>query len=283
MVKVKDNKKKSKGWWWSHIKRVPFWEPRVDLNHVKHIRHDNRIKYAYKWKYLRFWRSEEYKIIKSFLKEKKEKGYEVFPSFDFKIIFRALALTSFKETKIVIIGQDPYHQRGHADGLAFSVLPTVKKIPRSLGNILSEYREDLGFRYPRTGDLSYWARNGILLINSVWTIEARDKKEKGGGFRERKSSHYKIDGRLLWQELTSEIIEQLSKRKNKVVFILWGKEAQQFRYMIDETKHLVLVGAHPSPRNFTPTSKDGIKFRGGRYFSRACEFLDLPHSIWRLP
>lgn len=253
------------------MKDVPFWEPRKDKTWpVKYNQVNKRL--GFRWKNLRFWRSKEWIAIKQFLKEREELGYEVYPSFDFGKVFRALELTSFKDVKIVIVGQDPYYQRGYADGLAFSVLPTIKKIPGSLGNILSEYGDDLQYRTPRTGDLSYWARNGILLLNTIWTVEKGKPK-----------SHYKIEGKQLWQELTAEILQQLSSRKDKVVFILWGKAAQEWRYMIDETKHLVLVGAHPSPRANTLTAKDGIKFRGGKYFSKACDFLELPHTIWRLP
>ena len=275
-------RKKYSNWLWNYLRDVPLWEPPRDRTKLYPSDSRNNV-YPFKWEHLRFWRSEEWKEIKQFLKERQELGYEVYPSFDLKYVFRPLLLTSFKETKIVIVGQDPYPQKGMADGLAFSVLPTVSKIPGSLGNILSEYREDLQFRYPRSGDLSYWARNGILLINTVWTIEGRPHKENKGDFRTRKSSHYKINGKQLWQELTAEIFQQLSKRKDKLVFILWGKSAQEWRYLIDETKHLVLVGAHPSPRNFTLTAKDGIKFFGGKYFSKACEYLDLPKTIWRLP
>lgn len=248
---------------------------------------------TFSWRYLKFWKTEYWKTLQEFLEERKLLGYEIYPSNKTKI-FRSLLETPFSEVKIVIVGQDPYYTKGVADGLAFSVLPNFTqfkpsrkgstgkwfetepkikhKIPPSLRNIFKEYREDLKYPYPRTGDLSTWARNGILIFNTVWTVEQGKPK-----------SHYRIRGKQLWQELSTEIIEQLSKRKDRLVFILWGKVAQEYSYVIDEKKHLVLKGAHPSPRNMSLTAKDGIPFNGGRYFSKACDYLGIPYSIWRLP
>lgn len=250
--------------------------------------------HKFKWEHLKFWKTDHWKQITEFIRERKQLGYKIFPT-NYNTIFRSLILTPFDRVKIVILGQDPYYSKGVADGLAFSILPNThsvpiydgpsgvfrkhwtvgedtRKIPGSLGNIFKEYREDLGYPYPRSGDLSHWARNGILLANAVWTVEEGRPK-----------SHYKIRDKLRWQELTAEIIDQLSIRKDKLVFILWGKVAQEWRYMIDESKHLVLVGPHPSPRNFTLTAKDGIPFLGGKYFSKACDFLGIDKRIWRLP
>ncbi|MBD3260587.1 MAG: uracil-DNA glycosylase [Candidatus Altiarchaeales archaeon] len=259
-------------WWWNLNKKKNLWDPapRKGRTIVDPAFHQHNKQF--KWEYLNFWNSDEWQQIRDYLNEISNQGRVFHPGLDYKKIFRPLFLTPFKDTRVVILGQDPYYKKGLADGLAFSVQPNTIKIPGSLSNILREYRDDLGYRNPRTGDLSHWARRGVLLINAIWTVE--DEKPK---------SHYKINGKQLWQELTAEILRKLSVRKEKMVFILWGKAAQEWRYMIDEDKHLVLIGPHPSPRNFTLTSKDGLKFFGGQYFSKTCDFLDLPYSFWRLP
>lgn len=167
------------------------------------------------------------------------------------------------------MGQDPYPNPKHADGLAFSTFPNVK-IPGSLHYIFAEYERDLGFPYPRTGDLSAWASNGILLLNTVWTCAAG-----------KSNSHEYINGKTLWQLLTIEIMQTLGKRKDKLVYILWGKKAQQWKYMLDEKKHTVITGPHPSPWN--AIGRDGHPFKDGAYFTRACEALGLDTKIWRLP
>lgn len=227
--------------------------------------------HIFKWKLLKFWKSKEWESIKEFLAERKSLGRVILPPTQ-KVIFRCFDMTPFKDVRIVILGQDPYYQKGVADGLAFSVLPNQAKLPGTLRNILAEYREDLNYSVPRSGDLSSWARNGILLLNTVLTVE-----------EDKPNSHYKINGKQLWQELTTEVIREINNRKEKVVFILWGKSAQEWRYLLDESKHLVLVGPHPSPRNFTYTGKDGLRFRGGSYFSKAAAYLDIDKRIWRLP
>lgn len=251
----------------------------------------------FSWRFLKFWNGKNWKKLRDFLSERHKLGRVILPAYNYDRIFRALYLTPFDRVKIVILGQDPYFQKGVADGLAFSILPNkvgiptyerqrtdnkvlkdkgtiaIRKLPGSLGEIFKEYREDLGYPYPRSGDLSTWARNGILLINAVWTVEEG-----------RPLSHYRVKGSSPWAELTAEIIGQLSERKNKLVFILWGKKAQEWRYMIDETKHLVLASAHPSPRNkMFKQGNPEQNFLGGRYFSKACEYLDISKTIWRLP
>ena len=268
-------------------KKDLIWNPRGKYNGRGY---DHR--HAFSWKHLKFWKTEYWKLIKDYLEERREAGYYVLPSMNKSTIFRSLVMTPFDRVKIVILGQDPYYTKGIADGLAFSVLPNIKevppsttkgsfrhshyqgegratKIPGSLSNIFNEYTEDTGYPYPRTGDLSGWARNGILMANILWTVEEG-----------RPRSHYKIRDKYAWQELTAEIIEQLSLRKDRLVFILWGKVAQEWKYMIDQEKHLVLEGPHPSPRNFTTR---GVKFAGGKYFTKACEYLNIDKRIWRLP
>ena len=256
--------------------------------------------YGFDWKSLKFWKSDYWKLIKDYLKERRELGHNVIPN-SYEIMFRSLVMTPFDRTKIVILGQDPYYTKGVTDGLAFSILPnkisvpTARKkgafdksfypsekteingqarraIPGSLKRIFDEYREDTGYPQPLTGDLSTWARNGILLANMVWSVEEGRPK-----------SHYRIKGKYAWQELTCEILEQLSIRRDKLVFILWGKVAQEYSYMIDSSKHLILKGAHPTPRNISLTAKDGIPFRGGQYFTKACDYLGIDKRIWRLP
>ncbi len=229
------------------------------------------------WIHLRFWRSDNFSAIKEFLRERLSLGYVIYPNHPTNAmphwakIFRCLRETPYKDVKIVIIGQDPYYKKGQADGLAFSMPPNVRPGMSSLSLIFKEYQSDLGFPQPRTGDLSTWARNGILLLNAVWTVEEGTPK-----------AHYKINGKQLWQELTAEIIQKLNL-KDKLVFILWGNAAQEWRYLVDEKKHLVLTGAHPSPRNLTWTGGNKPQFRGGKYFSKACEYLQLDTKIWRLP
>src|SRR5688572_24740652 len=229
------------------------------------------------WRHLRFWQTEDWTEVKEFLKQEIEEGRNFNPqyapprpSIPCPLIFRSLVETEFKDVRIVIVGQDPYPNKKYADGLAFSVPPNIKVIPRSLKTILAEYKDDLGFPMPRSGDLSAWARRGILLINNVWTCREENPR-----------SHRKINGRELWQLLTWDILRTLSKRKDKLVFILWGNEAKQWHYVIDKDKHTVIEGAHPSP--WSHVRKGLPSFMGGRYFSRACEALGTDKSIWRLP
>lgn len=242
------------------------------------------------WTNLKFWESEECRLIDQFLEEEISKGKEIIPDKP-GIMFRALSLTSFKETKIIILGQDPYYTKGVSDGLCFSTWPNyshkepyfpkkerygkinkgrIFKIPPSLQMVFKEYVRDTGFPYPRSPDLTTWARNGVLLINAIWSVEQGKPK-----------SHAKIYGKQLWQELTAEIIQKLNK-KDKLVYLLWGNAAKEWRYLIDEKKHLVIPAVHPSPRNITQTGNNP-PFIGGKYFTRACEYLDIPTKIWRLP
>ena len=148
-----------------------------------------------------------------------------------KQIFRALELTPFENIKVVILGQDPYHGEGEANGLAFSVNKGIK-LPPSLRNIYKELESDLGVKPPIQGDLTSWAKQGVLLLNSVLTVE----KDKPG-------SHRNIG----WEEYTDTIIKEISDKKENIVFILWGKYAQSKKDLIDERKHLVISSPHPSP------------------------------------
>nr|WP_188205971.1 uracil-DNA glycosylase [Alkalibacillus aidingensis] len=146
-------------------------------------------------------------------------------------IFRALNLTSFKDTKVVILGQDPYHGEKQANGLSFSVNQGTK-IPPSLKNIYKELAEDIGCDIPEHGDLTHWATEGVLLLNTILTVE------------DGKPNSHKLLG---WEELTNQIIELLSNYKDHVVFILWGKQALEKQKFIDQTRHTIIHGPHPSP------------------------------------
>lgn len=157
------------------------------------------------------------------------KTRNVFPTKD--DMFRALELTPFDSIKVVILGQDPYHGPGQAHGLAFSV-PEGQAIPPSLQNIFKELSEDVGVSIPRSGDLSKWAKQGVLLLNSILTV-AEDAP----------ASH----ANLGWEQFTSAIISAISAHKENVFFVLWGKQAQSKKSLIDLTKHNILQAPHPSP------------------------------------
>ncbi len=166
-------------------------------------------------------------------------------------IYNALHLTSYENTKVVILGQDPYHRPGQAHGLSFSVKPGVRT-PPSLVNIYKELQTDLGCYIPNNGFLEKWAKQGVLLLNNVLTV------------REGKPNSHKNKG---WEKFTSQVIQTISKRKNPVVFILWGRHAQEKKKLITGSHHLILEAVHPSP-----LSASG-GFFGSRPFSQANAFL----------
>ena len=153
----------------------------------------------------------------------------VFPKYEY--IFRALDLTPIDSIKVVILGQDPYHGDGEANGLAFSVNKGIK-IPPSLKNIYKELKDDLGLPIPNHGDLTKWAEQGVLLLNSVLTVE----KDKPGSHKD-----------FGWQEYTDSLITEISQKREHVVFILWGKYAESKISLIDKGKHLIILSTHPSP------------------------------------
>lgn len=166
-------------------------------------------------------------------------------------IYNALRLTSYKDTKVVILGQDPYHEEGQAHGLAFSVNKGVE-IPPSLVNIYKELHNDLGCNIPRHGYLVKWAKQGVLLLNAVLTVRAHQ------------ANSHKAKG---WEELTDTIIKTLNNKEEPVVFILWGANARSKKQYITNQKHLVLESAHPSPLS----AYNG--FFGSKPFSKTNEFL----------
>lgn len=167
-------------------------------------------------------------------------------------IFNAMKLTAYNDVKCVIIGQDPYHGEGQAHGLSFSVRQGIAP-PPSLVNIFKEIKNDVGIdNSGKHGDLTKWAENGVLLLNSVLTVRANQPRSHRG---------------MGWEQFTTEIITLLNKREKPMVFLLWGNDAKQKMSYITNHNHLVLTSAHPSPLS----AYNG--FFGCRHFSKANEFL----------
>lgn len=187
--------------------------------------------------------------LKAFLLAEKQNGKRIFPRGS--EYFRALDLTPLSKVKVVILGQDPYHGFGQAHGLCFSVRPGVR-IPPSLVNIYSEMQTDLGIAPARHGFLENWARQGVLLLNSVLTVEeARAASHQGKG----------------WERFTDAVIRIVNEGAESVVFMLWGSYAQRKAAFVDTSRHLVLKAPHPSPLS----AHNG--FFGCRHFSKANAFL----------
>jgi len=192
--------------------------------------------------------------ITNHLKTEKELNRTIYPKGN--LIFNAFNQTPFNEVKVVILGQDPYHQPSQAMGLSFSV-PDDVKIPPSLLNIYKELNKDIGMPIPKTGNLSKWAEQGVLLLNSALTVRANEP-----------ASHSKIG----WADFTNDIIKIISAQQNNVVFLLWGNFAHQKQLLIDTTKHKILKAAHPSPLS----AHNG--FFGTKHFSSANQYLSLHHK-----
>ncbi|HKK87419.1 MAG TPA: uracil-DNA glycosylase [Saprospiraceae bacterium] len=186
--------------------------------------------------------------IKSFLVREIKNGKKIYPPG--KLIFNAFDTTPFEKVKVVILGQDPYHNPGEAMGLSFSV-PKGVRVPPSLKNIYKEISNDLHIPAPPHGDLSHWANQGVFLLNAMLTVE----KNKAG-------SHRKIG----WQEFTDAVIKKLSDHRDGLVFLLWGNFAKSKSVLIDEKRHLILESVHPSPLA-------GKKFFGNHHFSQANDYL----------
>ncbi len=187
--------------------------------------------------------------IVNFLKAEKAAGKVIYPPG--KFIFNAFNTTPFKDVKVVILGQDPYHNPGQAHGLSFSV-PLGVPPPPSLVNIFKEQHEDLGIDIPNHGNLEKWAKQGVLLLNAALTVEAN-----------KPMSHSKIG----WHHFTDDVIKIISEKKDHVVFMLWGSFAKSKQDLIDKSKHLVLTAAHPSPLS----AHNG--FFGCHHFSKANKWL----------
>jgi uracil-DNA glycosylase len=199
--------------------------------------------------------------IVTFLKAEKSAGRIIYPPGS--LIFNAFNKTPFPTVKVVLLGQDPYHNKGQAHGLSFSVPDGVAK-PPSLVNIFKELENDLGILPPKNGNLEKWATQGVLLLNASLTVR---QNEPG--------SHSKIG----WLQFTDCVISKISEQKTGIIFLLWGRFAQDKQLLIDETKHYVLKAAHPSPFS----AEKG--FFGCRHFSKTNELLALQHKgpiDWKL-
>ncbi len=199
--------------------------------------------------------------LRSFIQSEIEQGKTVYPHGS--EVFTALNTTPFDQVKVVIVGQDPYHGPDQAHGLCFSVKPGVRP-PPSLVNIYKELKSDLGYEPVNHGYLISWAQEGVLLLNTVLTVE----KGKAGSHRGKG-----------WEQFTDAIINKLNQEKAGLVFILWGQDARSKGASVDRSKHLVLESAHPSPFSVQ-------KFYGGKHFSKTNDYLTAQHKTpinWQLP
>lgn len=207
--------------------------------------------------------TEAFRHAYGFQRDLRARGVQVFPPQD--QIFNAFRYTELKDLKVVIVGQDPYHEPGQAMGLSFSVPPKVR-IPPSLLNIYKELRSDIpGFEIPDHGCLIPWARQGVLLLNATLTVtsgQANSHKDQG------------------WEQFTDAVIAKMNECCEHVVFLLWGKSAEVKCARVDASRHCILKSPHPSPLSASRG------FFGCRHFSRANEYL-VSHGIepvdWRLP
>ncbi len=185
------------------------------------------------------------------VKAERESGQIIYPPA--ADVFNAFKATEFDRVKVVILGQDPYHGEGQAHGLAFSVLPDIKKIPPSLINIYKELASDIsGFQIPKHGYLQHWAEQGVLLLNTVLTVRAHQA-----------NSHASLG----WERFTDTVVHRLAEQREHLVFILWGSHAQKKGAFIDRSRHLVLTSPHPSPLSASRG------FFGSKPFSQANAYL----------
>ncbi len=191
-----------------------------------------------------------FKEIKQFILQEKNKKNIIYPPNN--LIFNAFNQTPFNEVKVVIIGQDPYHGVNQAHGLSFSVLDGNTH-PPSLINIYKELESDLTIPYPKSGDLTPWAKQGVLLLNASLTVRQAEA-----------NSHQKIG----WQKFTDSVIKQLSEKRNDIVFLLWGGFAKKKGAKIDASKHHILTSGHPSPLS----ANRGFWF-GNQHFSKTNKLL----------
>ena len=187
--------------------------------------------------------------IVAFLKTEKVQGKTIYPPGS--LIFNAFKKTPFNKLKVLLLGQDPYHGKGQAMGLSFSV-PKGVRPPPSLINIFKELHDDVGVAMPSTGDLTPWAEQGVMLLNAALTVRAGEP-----------NSHSKLG----WHQFTDAVIQKVSDEKEGIIFLLWGAFAHQKQELIDQTKHHVLKAAHPSPYS----ADKG--FFGCRHFSKTNKFL----------
>lgn len=208
------------------------------------------VKIAESWKHQlqEEFEKDYFKEIITFVKQEYQE-YTVYPPGP--LIFNAFEKCSFEDVKVVIIGQDPYHGAGQANGLSFSVNDGVK-IPPSLKNIFKEIQDSLGKDIPQSGNLERWAEQGVLMLNAVLTVRAKTpRSHRGKG----------------WEKFTQAVIDLIAEKKAGVVFILWGKDAQERGQSIDTEKHCILASAHPSPYS----AHNG--FFGNNHFVLANDYL----------
>ncbi|SDY15637.1 uracil-DNA glycosylase [Lachnobacterium bovis] len=196
------------------------------------------------------YKKDYYKDLYKFVLEEYQ-TQTIYPPAD--DIFNALHLTPLKDVKVLILGQDPYHNEHQAHGLSFSVLPDQKEIPPSLQNIYKELNSDLGCYIPNNGFLEKWAKQGVLMLNTVLTVRAHQaNSHRGHG----------------WEKFTDAIIKAVNEKEEPVVFLLWGRPAQMKEKMVTNPKHLVLKAPHPSPLS----AYRG--FFGCKHFSQTNDFLE---------
>ena len=201
------------------------------------------------------FRKPYYKELYNFVKEEYSTRVIYPPADD---IFNALHLTPLKEVKVVILGQDPYHNEHQAHGLSFSVLPDQREIPPSLQNIYKELHDDLGCYIPDNGYLEKWARQGVLMLNTVLTVRAHQaNSHQGHG----------------WEQFTDAILEAVNQEDRPIVYLLWGRPAQSKIPMLTNPKHLILKAPHPSPLS----AYRG--FFGCRHFSQTNAFLESHGAV----
>jgi uracil-DNA glycosylase len=216
----------------------------------------NQVAIAESWKHVLQQEFDKpyFEALVSFLKQQKAGDKTIFPPS--QQIFAAFDYTAFENVRVVIIGQDPYHGQGQAHGLCFSVNKGVNA-PPSLKNIYKELKTDIdGFEIPKHGDLSHWAKQGVLMLNATLTVE----KDKAGSHQGKG-----------WEEFTDAVIKAVSTQKEHVVFILWGKFAQSKARLVEASKHLILIAAHPSPFS----AYNG--FFGCKHFSKTNDYLKQHH------
>lgn len=205
---------------------------------------------SWKEKLLEEFNKDYMRSLSEFLRSEKLKNKIIFPPGN--KIFNAFNLTKFEDVKVVILGQDPYHGHNQAHGLSFSVEEGIRP-PPSLKNIFKELESDMGIKQPEHGNLERWCNEGVLLLNSILTVE-----------KSKPASHANMG----WEQFTDKILSVLNDLKRNVVFILWGKKAQEKGHFLDKNRHLILKSAHPSPYS----ANNG--FLGSKPFSKTNHYLN---------
>ena len=216
---------------------------------------------SWKEKLLEEFNKDYMRSLSEFLRSEKSKKKIIFPPGN--KIFNAFNLTKFEDVKVVILGQDPYHGHNQAHGLSFSVEEGIRP-PPSLKNIFKELESDIGIKQPEHGNLERWCSEGVLLLNSILTVE-----------KSKPASHANMG----WEQFTDKILSILNDVKRNIVFILWGMKAQEKGHFLDKNRHLILKSAHPSPYS----ANNG--FLGSRPFSKTNHYLsrnNIKEIDWNL-